>query len=185
MRAHVIGNGKSYIYFKKIEESDYVLGCNKPLLDVDATIIQDQRFFRSLTDKFDPIVIDVPMIINNKCVKWLDSKLGKLAKDKLNIKEVYEYDTRYYPCSSAHVACLYLIDNGYSEIHIWGCDSLENYTMISMTDQFVDPAYTAYKDTDMSHVNQVVNGWRNKWKMIMENNQTVDIVFNNKANICF
>ena len=45
MRAHVLGNGESWVHFKKVAESDFVVGCNKPNTDVDATVIVDLRFF--------------------------------------------------------------------------------------------------------------------------------------------
>ena len=64
MRAHVVGNGPSYVNFKRIQPTDFVIGCNATKVDADATIICDSRLFRRLTIKHDPLVIELPVIIN-------------------------------------------------------------------------------------------------------------------------
>jgi len=178
MRAHVVGNGASYIHFKRIEVTDFVLGCNYTYVDANATVIIDSRFFRKLTHKHDPIIIDIPVIINEKCNGWLESKLGKEAKSRINILDVYSPTGKYFPISSAHVAAIWLIEKQFTEIHIWGCDSLITYDIASETDKINDSYYKCKENHEA--ITKVVNNWKDKWDLIAKNNPNVNIIFHNE-----
>ena len=175
MRAHVLGNGESWVHFKKVAESDFVVGCNKPNTDVDATVIVDLRFFYKLLDRIEPLVISCPIITNEKCKKQFQAK--NRNTDKIILKEVYSPPIKFKAISSAHIATLWLIENDYDEIHIWGCDSLKTNSMESTTDIIVDGYY---KNEDNQTVLEVINNWKENWDMIVKEYPNSSLIFHNE-----
>jgi hypothetical protein len=79
------------------------------------------------------------------------------------VKPLPEYD------SSGHVACSKLIELGYTEIDIFGCDSWFEDVTDSYTHQFTD---TRPKDRSKHIV-----GWRKRWETIMAGNPEVKFNF--------
>lgn len=180
MRAHVVGNGPSWVDFKKIKESDFAVGCNISKADVDVTTISDIRLAREIRPGC--IELNIPIIANIKIKNWLKS--GSPASIKTNIS-IYEY---YSPkltsekdedglimSSAAHHATLWLINKGYKEIHIWGCDSIADDMMDSHTDELVD----CLTKSDQNKVVKVVNNWRKEWFRLRDSHPEVKIIFHN------
>lgn len=176
MRAHVIGNGPSWKNFKKIEESDFVMGCNKPNIKVDATIILDLRLFYKLLARTEPLILDCAIVTNSKCKAAYDNK--NRNKELINIKDIYDPPAGFKAINSAHVATLWLIENRYKEIHIWGCDSLLSYDTTSTTDTIVQADYYKFKGNKATI--EIVDRWRRKWDLISNSFSCVNLIFHNK-----
>lgn len=176
MRAHVIGNGPSWENFKKIEESDFVVGCNKPNIKVDACIIMDLRMFYKLLANTEPLILDCGIIINSKCKRAYDSK--NRNKELINIKDIYDPPESFKALNSAHIAALWLVKNGYKEIHIWGCDSLSVYDTTSTTDIITKAEYYKFKGNTATI--EIVDRWRSKWDLISNSFLWVNFIFHNK-----
>lgn len=180
MRAHVVGNGPSWVDFKKIEESDFAVGCNISKADVDVTTISDIRLAREIRPGC--IELNIPVIANEKIKKWLKS--GSPASRKTNIVVQEYYSPRLFSekdengallSSAAHQATLWLINKGYDEIHVWGCDSLAEDTMDSHTDELV----TCHTKSNEKQVSRVVKNWRKEWFKIQDLHPNVEIILHN------
>lgn len=91
--------------------------------------------------------------------------------------DVYSPPEKFGWLSSAHIATLWLIENNYKEIHIWGCDAIKVDTIKSTTDSLVD---SCYKDTNTSGVSKVIDNWREKWDMIVNEYPEINITFHNE-----
>jgi hypothetical protein len=63
--------------------------------------------------------------------------------------------------SSAHVAVQWCIEHDYSEIHLWGCDSIWADTVETRTDTIIERARI---QQDL-HIH-----WREKWKAFISYN---------------
>jgi len=184
MRAHVIGNGFSWKFFKKIEESDFVLGCNNPNVKVDATVILDLRFFYKVLQRIDPIILDCPIITNNKCKKTYENPKYHYCKDKIIIKDVYSVSEKFKRSydlpsnksglNSAHFGTLWLIENGYDEIHVWGCNSIFEYSFLSTTDSIVEADYKS--EVNKSHIDI----WRKNWELINTIYPNINLIYHDK-----
>ena len=89
--------------------------------------------------------------------------------------DVYTPPRTYTAISSAHTGTLWAIEKGYTKIHVWGCDSIEKYTMESETDKIVDAEYKT-KD-NINTIKKIVDIWRSEWALIINNNPHVNIIF--------
>ena len=122
-RAHMVGNGPSYVDFKKVEESDFVVGCNLPQVPTDLTFIHDIRFINTISEK--RLKIPCPAMVSQKIQNVINKKKLKY-EHLLKVKGIIKKRQPIAPSSlsSGHHAVWWLIENGYNEIHIWGCDGL-------------------------------------------------------------
>ena len=172
-RAHMVGNGPSYVNFKKVDESDFVVGCNLPQVPTDLTFIHDIRFLNTIRDK--GLRLPCPAMVSQKIQNAMSKNKHKYRT--LNVKGVIKKRQPIAPSSlsSGHHAVLWLIDNGYEEIHIWGCDGLVNRTMESKTDDYVKVSVKSNK----KHCERHTQKWINSWKDIVKKNRKVSFIFHN------
>lgn len=160
-RAHVVGNGPSYTNFNKIDGDDFVVGCNITKINADATTLSDLRLaYRVRTELRTYLrkLITCPVIVNQKVYDWLQTDKGKEAE--LEVIDIYNtYGYQSFELSSGHYAAMWLIDQGYDEIHVWGVDSYFDNHLRSYTDQLVDASIKNYPDA----MAVVADRWRAKW----------------------
>lgn len=167
--AHLIGNGPSYEKFLEYEKQpdEFVLGCNcSPVENVDASIFVDKRLVRLVALK--QIKYDKPMLVNISC--------EKTYKDRLN--NVLEYFDKKklmrHSCvlSSGHYGACWLINKGFTTIHVWGCDVLNGSNSLN---SYSDKYYRSNCKSDKKHVTRFSNNWRGAWQKIFDKNP--DITF--------
>lgn len=173
-RAHMVGNGPSYKDFSKIDETDFVVGCNLPHVPSDLTFICDIRFLNTIVDK--NLVIPCPAMVSYKIQNYVDRNKHKY-NGKLNLKGVMKKRQPIAPSSlsSGHHAALWLIDNGYEEIHIWGCDGLVTKSMDSKTDEYV----TVSVKSNRKHCERHTEKWKKSWQHIVKTNGKINFIFHN------
>lgn len=170
----MVGNGPSYVDFKKIDETDFVVGCNLPHVPSDLTFIHDIRFLNIIRDK--KIKLPCPAMISYKIQNIINKNKHKY-KNLFEVKGVIHKRKPISPSSlsSGHHAVLWLIDNGYEDIHIWGCDGLVNSSMESKTDEYVSVSIKSNR----KHCERHTEKWRKSWKHIVNNNRKVNFTFHN------
>ena len=118
MIAHIIGNGPSKVHFKN-EPKGKVFGCNfaSDDLELTATFIHDNRVFEHI-------------IRHNMKLKWpvinREQQLYKFSNcgGRIVVKDTYYPFNRETTCSSGHMGLMWLLSKGFTEVHIWGFDSL-------------------------------------------------------------
>jgi hypothetical protein len=156
MRAALLCNGPSRVAFKSREGYTYVMGCNIPWADVDGTTIVDVAVIRNFaTVNYRKIDLH----ITRECYNIL----GGFKKDGIRLNELLDCKIIPKPndfYSSGHMAALSLIEKGYTDIDIYGCDSYFEEVIDSFTWQFV-PTYA----NDKHKAKQIIE-WRKNWASI-------------------
>lgn len=165
--AAILGNGPSReSYFHSDIEYDSIVGCNVPWTEVDYTIILDEEVVEAWSKDLN--LIKCPAYFSRHAWEYIDRPLK--ARDKFAdrfLGLVYpapEYDT------SGHVACSLLIKNGYDEIHVYGADSMWKDTLESRSHEL-------FKNHPDQNSRAHINGWRNRWNHILDNNPQVKVEF--------
>lgn len=169
MRAHVVGNGPSWVEFAKLDPSDFAIGCNVPKANVDVTFLADMSFTHLILS--GELQLTIPVVINDK----IENELIRLnLQDKLNIYSVHKRPTDMNKgiWNSGHFSAKWLIEQGYNEIHLWGVDSLFVDHNYSFTDYLRDNP----TKRDPKTVVSVVKDWREHWDILIKSNPSVNIV---------
>jgi hypothetical protein len=167
MIAAILGNGPSReSYFDCNIKYDKVVGCNVPWTDVDYTIILDEEVVERW--KNEPELITCGAYFSEHAWRHIESPLKAesfFEQYKLGlVKPLPEYDT------SGHVACSLLIKHGYSEIHVYGADSVWSQTLESRSHQF-------FKNHPDVNSNPHIKGWRNRWNKLVDDHPQIRVEF--------
>ena len=140
--AHIVGNGESWADFKKINETDFVIGCSATKCkDADITLVSDVRMCNQIAHmkKWNRLgdVQDVPIIASSRVIEWVNNtpELSEWINTYGSFDKTNWFAT--VGMSSAHSAALWAIENGYTEIHVWGIDSYFAGHTFSYTDKIV------------------------------------------------
>ena len=152
--AAVLGNGPSRKFYDPSKVYDFRMGCNIPWTDVDATIILDENIIKLWAK--DKTLIKVPAYFSVHA--WM-------AADEWRLRaHVYSNDlflglvSKEQNESSGNVAAKQLVQDGYTEIDIYGCDAYwtetHGYNTESYTRQFV------------SGIDMINNSY--KWKLLWD-----------------
>mgnify|MGYP003343051175 FL=1 len=162
MKAALLCNGPSRSLFTSTDGYNYLIGCNVPWRQVDSTVVLDVGIVQNWWKNKLPLV---PTWFSEHA--WRETKFKDrnyfLSSFLGLVKPLPEYD------SSGHVACSKVIELGYNEIDIYGCDSWFTSNTDSYTHQ--------YNDTRPSDTSKHIVGWRNRWNTIIANNPEVKITF--------
>ena len=162
MRSALLCNGPSRVAFNSRLGYNYVIGCNIPWTEVDSTVIYDIGVLQYLKDNG---IKPTPFWTTEHAWKKASSKYRDyVISDLLGILK-----TNPTGDSSGHMACRKLIELGYKEIDIYGCDSWWQNDTTSYTHQYVD----GNKESRDSNIKR----WRNMWETIIKSNQDVKINF--------
>lgn len=122
MKAALLGNGPSRKFYDPSKAYDYRLGCNIPWTDVDATLILDENIIE-LWNK-NPDLIKVPAYISRRA--WMRGDELKKFRPMINEKNFLLGIVDKIPNShesSGNVAARKLVELGYKELDIYGCDA--------------------------------------------------------------
>ena len=157
MKAHILGNGPSIDLFQP--DGEYTIGCNFQKHPVDVSVVLDCRPFMIYRGNRE-------LLPNRNIITSRYARLNTLDPLKMTneFKILYELDYLDKYVSAAHVATQWCLDHDYSEIHLWGCDSIWADTQETRTDEIV-PRNRAQFDLFIH--------WREKWQPYKQYNITV------------
>ena len=166
MKCAVLCNGPSRILYEPSAEYGFVIGCNIPWTVVDATVVLDEQVVRLWAK--NPDLITVPVFFSVKA--WAETDAVK--KRDFFIPYLIKMINPKYPYhSSGHTAVEQVIDKGYTDIDIFGCDSWFSKVGRSYTRTHIKDGGVV--DGDMRNI----EGWRNRWKEIMDKHPEVNLNF--------
>jgi len=163
MKAAVLCNGPSRTLFVNPDRYNYLIGCNFPWRQVDSTVVLDiqvvQKWYKEQT------LINVPTWFSENAWRETRFKERKFFEPFFLglVKQLPEHD------SCGHVACRKVIELGFNEIDIYGCDSWFQYDNESHTHQWVDSRSIDKK--------KQIDAWRKHWNNIIANHPDVNINF--------
>jgi hypothetical protein len=177
-RAHIVGNGPSWKKFSKIRESDFVIGCNiTRVLGADVTFLSDIKILHKICEKL--VYPDCPIIANRKVAEWLKTNHNApRIQPPLTVFDTYvaDWEVNGGPqLSSAHYGAQWALRNGFTEVHVWGCDSLSEGHMFSYTDEIKPSAAKESK----SQTQNTVQKWIEGWEKIIKDNPQAEIILHN------
>lgn len=153
MKAHILGNGPSIDLYSP--QDGYIIGCNFQKHPIDVSVVLDIRPWHVyLRDR--SILQGKPIITSQYA---MDGMKHKNLEDELDIVFKLPFLEQY--TSAAHVATQWCLDNDYSEIHLWGCDSIWANTVETKTDALVERC-RIQEDLYMH--------WREKWQPFKQHN---------------
>lgn len=165
MKAAVLCNGPSRNDYTTRTGYDFVIGCNIPWCDVDATVVLDEAVVQKWSSQ--PDLISVPAYFSRKAWMFTDEIKKRKFFEKFLIELVDvlpEYD------SSGHHAAMACARRGASEIDIYGCDSWFDQTIASYTHKY-------FKNLNPDDSKKYVYGWRNRWNHIINQNPNIKFTF--------
>jgi len=166
MKCAVLCNGPSRILYEPSTEYGFVIGCNIPWTKVDATVVLDEEVVREWAK--NPDLITVPTYFSVKA--WAETD-GIKKRDFFRPFLIKTITPKYPYHSSGHNAVEQVIDKGYTDIDIFGCDSWFSSVGRSYTRTHIKQG--GIVDGDMRHI----EGWRNRWKEIMDKYPEVTLNF--------
>lgn len=152
MKTAILGNGPSRTLYNEDNDFDIVIGCNIPWTKVDATVICDIEIIDLL--KKDFTLIQVPVIISTIVFERL--KEFKMV-DKFTILDVFKPKDWH---NAAHYAADYLMTKEVDEVHLYGCDSIFEEDISSVTDEVVEKNM---------NLDKFIRKWRKVWDKKFEN----------------
>jgi hypothetical protein len=156
MKVALLGNGNSRNLFPDTPDRySYLIGCNIPWRQVDATVILDVNVLEKL---------DVPVRFYVSRKAWRECR----KKDSLIGYMLGMFDSMSDYDSAGHAAARQLIELGATQIDIYGCDSWFTNNTESYTHKYVDS-----RSEDMT---KNVSVWRARWYELMAKHPHV--VFN-------
>ena len=163
MKAAVLCNGPSRVAFQSPLEYNYVIGCNIPWTEVDSTIILDIEVVRRICKQ--PELIKSKIYFSTNSWRSMPHKCRDIFKSQF-VDLVDQWQGHY---SSGHAACRKVIELGYKEIDIYGCDSRFTGSTDSHTHQWID-------NRPVDIIKQV-KGWNVYWEKIISTHKDVTIKF--------
>ena len=168
MKAALLCNGPSRVLYTPSDEYTFVMGCNVPWTDVDATTVVDGEMIKRWAERHE--IIQVPTYFSKdawELAQKIDDQFFKQWYAGLVKKEEYYH-------SSGHNAAEALISLGYTDIDIFGCDSYFKKGTSSSTDEFVlrekGPNWQLRAHDKMI-------GWKIRWQTIQQQNPNVTLNF--------
>jgi len=152
MKTAILGNGPSRILYNSENDFDLVIGCNIPWTKVDATILCDREIVDVIKNDFT--LIQVPVIISN--IVYERMKEFRIV-ESFTILDVFKPKEWH---NAAHYAADYLMTKEVEEIQIYGCDSIFENDLSSVTDEKIE------KKMDSE---RFIRQWRKVWSKKFEN----------------
>lgn len=163
----VLCNGPSRSAYDPNKEYVYRIGCNIPWTKVDCTVILDPQMVKILID--DMSLIDCKIYFSQGAWDYIkevkaehlfeDLKLGIIYKDKKGL-------------SSGNLACLKMVELGYTDIDIYGADAM---TTGDIRSNSVKKSYTR-KFLDSDSINMSPN-WRTNFNKMIADHPNVKFNF--------
>lgn len=147
MKAHILGNGPSIDLFES--DGEYTVGCNFQRVPVDLSVIVDCKPF--LIYKGNRSLIPNNRIITSRYA--MPTLVEQDLVREFDIIHTIEQLEKYQ--SSGHIAVDWCLDHDYTEIHLWGFDSIWEDTQETRSDELI-PRNRAQFDLFVH--------WRERWQ---------------------
>lgn len=164
MKAAVLGNGPSRCLYTTPDQYEYVIGCNVPWTNVTANIICDetvvQYWHKNYSNYKHKTFLAERAWREVQRLNFAD-EMRSLLLDVVDMHEGYD--------SSAHVAVKKLIDLGYTEIDVYGCDSRFSDDYKSRTNNYIR--------SKVNSPRELAKTWNKNWDEIIQSNPSVTITF--------
>lgn len=168
MKGAVLCNGPSRIAYQPSDEYQFVLGCNIPWTECDATVIVD-----------DVVIIEWNKnhsLINTDVYFSKEAWRKACELDQVFFSQYFAGEIthgKHYD-SSGHTAVRTMIDLGYTEIDIYGCDAYFKRNVESYTSNFI--IRDTSPNAELRKVQRAV-GWKVQWDVLIGNNPNVKLNF--------
>jgi len=146
------------------------------VLGADATMMSDVSLCNQIQHhrrhNRKPAIPKIPPVIANPgVVEWLGNPVNDCHEMTLYSTYRRPEGVRSLEMSSAHYGVLWLIDHGYTDIHVWGIDSYFKNHIYSHTDNLKKSKLKK----DPNRVSEVATGWSDRWDQIIKGNPQVQI----------
>jgi hypothetical protein len=115
----VLGNGPSRKLYDKSKVYNFLIGSNIPWTRVDATVILDEEVIRLWAKNKD--LISCPVLFSKQ--SWMMASEVGISKWVLDNNYFIDMISRETEFSSGIYGCIHLIEKGYKDIDIYGCDA--------------------------------------------------------------
>jgi len=167
MKAAVVGNGPSRIRFSNYGGYNYIIGCNIPWIKVNATVILDGNVIERWSKDLD--LISCPAFFTSKSWRITDEvKIREyILSNGLFIDMIPDYPEFF---SAGHVAAKLMCDMNYTELDIFGIDSLFKDTVESFTNTLIE-------DYNPDSEKQRIVNWRKNWDKLQTDYPDVSFNF--------
>lgn len=158
MIAHLLGNGPSREHYS--DRDGFILGTNlsDPTLRLDASVCVDKDPLEALAQKKYPV--PAPFIIPTALHKFFLQCQARNPEIQLHSR----IERLRFGNSSGHNGLKYLIDRKYTEIHLWGCDSIFDNHVRSDTHNKIPDGLVTEKHWER---------WRNNFIYMMGQQQNI------------
>ena len=166
MKSALLCNGPSRVAYKGREGYDYVLGCNFPWTEVDATTVLDIPVVE-IWNK-DRTVIPCKAYFSE--ASWRTAK--QLDEEFFTSKFINEVKVQTNWHSSGHVGAEILISKGYTEIDVYGCDA-----WFGNADSFTRAFIPIDSPNRVLRAHSKLIEWRLRWNILKEENPNVKLNF--------
>ena len=180
---HVLGNGDSAHIFNKIQRQprDKLIVCNMPpfaVPDVFGCAIVDFKMMRALAEG----VVNLnayEWILGNRPKKFMEKNSSFYLKHAPHIKEFYTHVPDYagsatnFNCGlmATHYSCSVLKPD---EIHMYGFDSIFDYSMRSSTDIFME------SNRGRMNNHRLIELWRPIWQGVFIEHPNIKFVLHHR-----
>lgn len=166
MRGAVVANGPSRIAFTSSEGYIYTIGCNIPWTKVDSTVILDGNVIHRWSSDLN--LISCPAFFTSRSWRTTDEVRIRdyIINNNLFIELIPDFPEFY---SAGHVAAQIMCENDFTELDIYGVDSMFKDTVESFTNTLV------YDHNPDSEKQRIVN-WRKNWDKLQKDYP--DVIFN-------
>ena len=167
MKGAVVCNGPSRFAFKESLEYNYIIGCNIPWTKVDSTVILDGNVMHRW--ERDPKLISCPAFFTTRSWRIADEIRFRnyILDNNLFVDLMPDYPEFY---SAGHVAALIMCENDYTELDLYGVDSMFTETVESFTNTLIN-------DHNPDSERQRVVNWRLNWLKIQDEYSNVKFNF--------
>lgn len=153
MKIHILGNGPSISLYTP--QDGYILGCNFQQHPVDAFVVVDVKPFHVYLGNRS-VFQNKPIITSQYAMNGVKHKN---VEAELQILYKLPFLEKYV--SAGHIATQWALDNGYTEIHLWGFDSIWADTQETRTDAII------FRDRQQ---HDLFIHWREKWQPYKQHN---------------
>jgi hypothetical protein len=165
-RANLLCNGPRFKHYKP--NGLYTMGCNFPPVPVDCSSVIDRNVIHEWV-KHPNYMKDCDHFIFGRATLETFKEYRKFfSEHKIHIVGTHTVLRSYY--SSGHWGAYGLMKLGYTEIDIYGCDTMFTQNIESYTDKFVEKG--------KSLINPKFTGeWRKSWDRIAQE-EGKGVIFN-------
>ena len=172
MKAVLLCNGPSRVSYTPSLDYKFVMGCNVPWTDVDATTIVDGEMINKWSEKRDIIKVPVYYSIQAwQLAKQIDEEFfRKMYAGTVKVENYYH--------SSGHSAAEQLIAMGYNDIDVFGCDAYFKNTAATSASSSTDAFVPREKGPNWElRMHDKMIGWKVRWDVMRNNNPHVKLNF--------